>query len=81
MPGPGRPKDITDEEILQEVALSRGPVVTAPEISDRLGISSSAVNKRFDDLVDEGYLNERQVGAKAIVYWLTEDGRRLVAES
>ena len=81
MSGPGRPKDITDEEILQEVALARGPVVTAPEISDRLGISSSAVNKRFDDLVEDGYLNERQVGAKAIVYWLTEEGRELVAES
>lgn len=81
MPGPGRPKDITDEEILQEVALSRGPVVTAPELADRLGISSSAVNKRFDDLVEDGYLNERQVGAKAIVYWLTDEGRELVAQS
>lgn len=81
MPGPGRPKDVSDEEILREVALARGPIVTAPELSDRLGISSSAVNKRLDSLVEEGYIKQREVGAKAIVYWLSEDGQEAVSSS
>lgn len=77
----GRPRDVSDDEILQEVALARGPVVTAPELADRLDMSGAGVNKRLDQLVEEGYLHERQVGANAIVYWLTDNGRVRVAES
>ncbi|MDR9380707.1 MAG: winged helix-turn-helix domain-containing protein, partial [Natronomonas sp.] len=44
----GRPKDVSDSEILKEIALARGPVVTALELADRVGMTGSAVNKRLD---------------------------------
>lgn len=77
----GRPKDVSDSEILKEIALARGPVVTAPELADRVGMTGSAVNKRLDDLVTRGFVNKKQVGARAVVYWLTDDGRELAADA
>ena len=77
----GRPKRVTDEEILKEVKLARGPVVTAKEISERVDMSPSGVNKRFDDLVENDYLRQREVGANAVVYWLTEDGKKVAEKT
>lgn len=75
----GRPPDVTDEEILREVALVPGPVATATDLAERLEMSSAGVNKRLDALVEEGYLHERKVGGRAIVYWLTEKGETTAA--
>ena len=77
----GRPKDVSDSEILQEIALAHGPVVTAPELADRVEMTGSAVNKRLDGLVEQGLVNEKQVGARAVVYWLTDEGKELAAEA
>jgi len=75
----GRPRDVTDIEILEATALARGPVVTATELSEAVDMSVSGINKRLDMLVDDGFLHEKQVGANAIVYWLTEEGRQRVS--
>jgi DNA-binding MarR family transcriptional regulator len=74
----GRPPDVTDEEILREVVLVPGPVATASDLADRLDMSRGGINKRLDSLVEEGYLHQREVGARAIVYWPTEEGEELV---
>lgn len=71
----GRPKRVSDKEILQEIALARGPVVTAGELAEKLEMNQSGVYKRLNDLVDQGLVKERKVGASAKVYWLSEDGR------
>lgn len=77
----GRPRDVSDDEILEAAALARGPVVTASELADIVGMGNSGMNKRLDDLVAEGLLYEREVGANAKVYWLTPEGRERVAEN
>lgn len=76
----GRHKEVSDTTILKEVALAPGPVVTAPELADRVGMTSGGVNKRLDALVESGHLHEREVGARAIVYWLTEKGKKKAAQ-
>jgi len=74
MTATGRPKDVSDEEILKQIKLARGPVVTATELADRVDISGSAANKRLKKLVEKDLVRKREVGARAVVYWLTEDG-------
>ena len=76
----GRPPKVTDKEILQEIALARGPVVTAPEIAEALDMGGSGINKRLDELVADGYIKKRTVGSSAVVYWLTPDGRDAIAD-
>jgi len=79
MAAPGRKKTISDAEILREVRLYPDPVVTAKEIANEIGMTSQGVNARFDGLADNGYLNKKQVGARAVVYWLTDSGKREAA--
>jgi DNA-binding MarR family transcriptional regulator len=79
MPGPQ--PSITDEELLREIRLLPDPVVTAKEITSRVELENATVNRRLDRLVDNGYLNEKKVGAAAVVYWLTTDGAEKAAEN
>lgn len=75
----GRPPETADSEILREVALSPGPIATAPDLAETLDMGVSGMNKRLRKLVDKGYLKRQEVGASAVVYWLTEDGKEYLA--
>lgn len=70
----GRPPDVSDEEILLSVLRTFGPA-TASDVAERSGLKQSGSNKRLQDLVDRGYLHEKKVGARAKVYWLSDEGR------
>ena len=74
----GRPKDVEDWEILEAATVIHGPA-TAKELAERLDMSRSGVNKRLDKLVDRGLLFEKKVGANAVIYWLTDEGERHLA--
>jgi len=73
----GRPKDVSDDEILEAVALIKGPA-TATELGDAVGMNRSGMNKRLDDLVERGLVHQKKVGANAVVYWLTDDGEDFI---
>ncbi|WP_277552321.1 MarR family transcriptional regulator [Halobaculum limi] len=77
MPGPD-PK-VSDEQILQLVALAPDPIVTAGELTDQIEMTQQGVNKRLKSLVEAGYLESRKVGGAARVYWITPAGRKLAA--
>jgi DNA-binding MarR family transcriptional regulator len=76
----GRKPETSDKEILKEVALSPDPIVTAPELAERMDYTRQGVNNRLNDLAEKGYLERRDVGSRATVYWITEKGRELLAE-
>jgi len=76
----GRPPKITDIQILCRVVEIEGPA-TATELIEELDINRSGMNKRLDDLVSRGLLNEKTVGANAVVYWLTNRGEEYVNEN
>jgi len=69
----GRPKKIRDSEILNEIVSIEGPA-TAVEIVENVDMKRSGMNKRLDTLVEEGFIEQKKVGANAIVYWLTDKG-------
>ena len=77
MPGPD-PK-VSDKQILQLVALSPDPIVTAGELTEQIDMTQQGVNKRLKSLVDAGYLESRKVGGAARVYWITPSGRKIAA--
>jgi len=72
----GRSKRLDDETILREIATHPDPVVTAPELSERLDYSADGIRKRLQDLEESGYVISRDVGARATVWWITTDGRQ-----
>jgi predicted ArsR family transcriptional regulator len=74
-------RQVSDEEILRLFAVSPDPIVTAKELAHNLPISQQAVNKRLGQLEGEGLITSRKVGASAVVYWLTEEGRRTLSKA
>jgi predicted ArsR family transcriptional regulator len=76
----GRPKDVEDQEILEAIKLSYGPA-TAGDIAEQVDLNRSGVNKRLDDLVEHGHVNEKKVGANAVVYWLTDKGEQYLIKN
>jgi predicted ArsR family transcriptional regulator len=67
---PGQSKQITDEQILQEIKTHPDKAVTAPELADELDLSSTGILNRLDDLNDEGMVRKKKVGGRAVVWWL-----------
>lgn len=75
----GRPKKVTDEDVLRQIKLCRGPIATNSELQEALDMSSTGVNQRLNDLVDRELVNKQRVGANAIVYWVSDDGEDYLA--
>jgi len=71
----GRSKKIGDIELLKAIATAPDPFVTAPEMADRLDYSKDGVRNRLEELEDAGWVERRDVGARATVWWLTREGR------
>jgi len=72
----GRSKRVEDTEILREIASHPDPVVTAPELADRLDYSADGIRNRLRTLEDDGLVMRREVGARATVWWITTAGRQ-----
>jgi len=72
----GATPEISDIELLREVYLSPDPIVTTTELAERTGYSRQAVNYRFQNFIEDGLLQSRDVGSRATVYWLTDAGQR-----
>jgi DNA-binding Lrp family transcriptional regulator len=66
----GRKPRVSDEEILRVFRKADAPVLTASEVADELPISHSAVNPRLRDLADSGRLSRKNVGSRAVVWWV-----------
>jgi predicted ArsR family transcriptional regulator len=60
---------VTDDEIISEFENIPGPVVTAPDLAERLPLTRDAVRRRLNTMEDEGRLKSRVVGANAKVYY------------
>lgn len=63
---------ITPERVLGVMRTLDAPVATARDVADELGCTPEAVTKKLKQLQDQGRVDRRQVGARAVVWWLTE---------
>lgn len=78
MPGP-EPAD-ADEKLLALVRAQEGGFATAPEIAPATEVSEKQTRNRLDALADDGLLKKRKVGSTN-VYWLSDEGEEVLAES
>lgn len=81
MPGPGRDKEVSDEEILHQIALHPDAVVTAKEVGELIGMTPQGTTKRLQELAKSEYLVRKKVGAHAVVYWITPEGKEFARDS
>lgn len=73
MSTPGRKRRVSDDAILQVFADADAPVLTAREVADQLPISRSGVHPRLRELADSGRLSRKEVGGRAVVWWIDKD--------
>lgn len=71
----GRPPRNSIEDVCRIIALHPEPVITSSDIYEKLGMTQRGAQNRLETLVEEGYLESKDVGARAKVYWLTDRGR------
>ncbi|WP_228546141.1 HTH domain-containing protein [Halegenticoccus tardaugens] len=64
---------VTPERILQVLRTVDDPVATAGDIAEILDCTPEAVRQKLTVLHDQGRVARRKVGARAVVWWLTEE--------
>lgn len=63
---------VTPERVLAVMRDADMPVLTAGDIAEELGCTPEAVTKKLKRLQEQDRVARRQVGARAVVWWLTE---------
>jgi len=76
----GRSQRLEDDDFLRAIALSPDPVVTAKEIGQQLNYSTDGARDRLEKLEEKGLVQSREVGARAMIWWLTDDGRNCLSK-
>lgn len=76
MTSPGRDKEVSDKEILHQIALHPDAVVTAKEVGEMIDMTPQGANKRLRELAKSEYIVRKKVGANAVVYWITPAGKQ-----
>lgn len=77
---PGREPTVSAEKVMQAIALHPEPVVTARDIHEDLDLKPDGARERLKRLVDEGYLEMKRPGGSALVFWMTDKGRSVLAD-
>jgi predicted ArsR family transcriptional regulator len=61
------------EQVLQVLREQPDPVVTATEIAEHLDVSAETARRYLSDLHENGEVRRKQVGARAVVWWLSDE--------
>lgn len=69
----GRPRSVSDEEILEVFRESDEYVLTTAEVADELGVSRRTALRRLSGLADEGTVERKNVGDRSAVWWLPDE--------
>jgi len=78
-PTPGPDREATDQRILEAIRNSYAPAVGTSEVADKLGVERQTVDKHLRKL-DERELVETKLIGQVRVWWLSDDGRKWLAE-
>lgn len=64
---------VSERDILAAFAAADEPVLTAPDLADRLEMSRQAVTYRLKRMQEAGLVDRMKAGANAVVWWATGD--------
>jgi predicted ArsR family transcriptional regulator len=73
----GRKPVVSDTQLLRLFAEEDDPVVSAPELAERLPISKTGVYKRLRDLDERGLIDSKKIG-QGKAWWITQSGREVL---
>jgi predicted transcriptional regulator len=62
-------KTVSDDDILAVFDEIDGPVVTVPDVAERVPMSRDGIRIRLKNLEDEGRVKSKRVGSRAVVWW------------
>jgi DNA-binding HxlR family transcriptional regulator len=71
---------VTDQDVLKMFDHADAPVLTAAELAAELPLSASAVNSRLNRMREEGLVDRKETGARAVAWW-TEVAPQLSPEA
>lgn len=64
-----------ESQVLRALREHPEPVVTATEVAEALGVSGETARRHLSSLHEQGRVERKEVGARAVVWWLAdEDG-------
>lgn len=63
---------ITSDHVLEVLRENDDPVLTAKEVGECIGCTSEAARQQLHDLHEDGKVESKQVGARAIVWWVSD---------
>ncbi|WP_135304746.1 winged helix-turn-helix domain-containing protein [Haloarcula amylovorans] len=64
---------LTAEEVLQQFEKTDAPFLTATEIADELDVQRQAIHYRLQKLLDEGAVERKEAGSRAVGWWRVQD--------
>jgi len=64
---------MSDESILEAMQSHPDRAVTASELAELLGMSSTGILNRLDELSERGEVRKKKVGGRAVVWWVESD--------
>ena len=66
-------EQVTLESVLEVFEKAEIPVLTATEVAETLGCSRPSAYNKLEQLVEQGDLHKKKVGARAVVYiWMDQ---------
>ena len=63
---------VTLDRVVSAIRAVDGPVVTTRDVADRLDCTTEAARQKLVQLTEQGRVDRRKVGGRAVVWWLTE---------
>ncbi|WP_129116072.1 FaeA/PapI family transcriptional regulator [Halegenticoccus tardaugens] len=64
---------ITPDRVLDVIREHDAPFVTTRDIAEALDCTTEAARQKLMQLHDEGAIDRRKVGGRAVVWWLVEE--------
>lgn len=64
---------VDDEDIIRTLRAHREPVATAGDLADTLEVNPETVRRRLNGLHEAGQVGRKQVGSRAVVWWVRDD--------
>lgn len=73
----GPERTVSDDRILLEILLARGPAAFSSEITDEVPLTRQQVSTRLENLEEEGFVASKLASGRRL-WWLTDKGEERV---
>lgn len=64
---------IDGQDVERALAEHDEPIATASDLADALKVTSETIRRHLNDLHEGGRVGRKQVGSRAVVWWLLEE--------